>query len=76
MRAASTLRHVGWWAADYAYAGVRQLAILTAPWPVGRRRRAPDAWAKGSPNLPEVILLPGVYEHWSFLRPLGNALNA
>ena len=23
-----------------------------------------------------MVLLPGVYEHWSFLRPLGDALNA
>jgi hypothetical protein len=22
------------------------------------------------------VLLPGIYEHWSFLRPLGDALNA
>ena len=27
-------------------------------------------------DLAEVILLPGVYEHWTFLRPLGDALNA
>ena len=65
-----------WWGVDYAYAAVRQLAILSAPWTLGRPRPAPRAWRDGSDELPEVILLPGVYEHWTFLRPLGNALNA
>jgi hypothetical protein len=27
------------------------------------------------PELPEIVLLPGVYEHWTFLRPLGDALS-
>ena len=64
-----------WWASDYAYAALRQFAIVTAPWTLGRPRPAPRAWRSGSTDLPEVILLPGVYEHWTFLRPLGNALN-
>jgi len=67
----------GWlWALDYAYAGRRQVAILATPWTTGRPRRAPRPWRSGSDELAEIILLPGVYEHWSFLRPLGNALNA
>ena len=65
-----------WWAGDYVYAAGRQLAILSPPWAIGRRRPAPRAWRTGSPELPEVVLLPGVYEHWTFLRPLGDALNA
>jgi len=65
-----------WWATDYAYAAVRQVAILTAPWTLGRPRPAPRAWRSGSKDLPEIVLLPGVYEHWTFLRPLGNALSA
>jgi hypothetical protein len=65
-----------WWAADYAYATARQLAILSTPWTLGRPRPAPRAWRNGADDLPEVILLPGVYEHWTFLRPLGDALNA
>jgi hypothetical protein len=65
-----------WWALDYAYAGRRQLALLAAPWTLGRPRPAPGAWREGSDGLAEVILLPGVYEHWTFLRPLGDALNA
>ncbi|WP_394553932.1 alpha/beta fold hydrolase [Agromyces sp. MMS24-JH15] len=61
-------RAARWWAADYVYAGLRQLAVLGA----GRR---PRHWLQGDDRLPDVILLPGVYEHWTFLRPLGDALN-
>ena len=63
------LSALGWWALDYAYAVGRQLGVLSA-W------RAPAAWGTGHPDEPDVVLLPGVYEHWSFLRPLGDALNA
>ncbi|MGZ8804261.1 MAG: esterase/lipase family protein [Microbacterium sp.] len=67
----------GWsWALDYVYAARRQLALVTTPWTLGRPRPAPRAWRTGSDDLPEIILLPGVYEHWTFLRPLGDALNA
>jgi hypothetical protein len=69
-------RRALWWASDYFYAARRQAAILQAPWSIGRHRPAPPAWATGSDQLPEVILLPGVYEHWTFLRPLGDALSA
>ncbi|WP_169053884.1 alpha/beta fold hydrolase [Agromyces sp. H66] len=63
------LSALGWWALDYAYAAARQLALLGA-------RREPAHWRTGEAGKPEVVLLPGVYEHWSFLRPLGDALNA
>ncbi|WP_350348181.1 alpha/beta fold hydrolase [Agromyces sp. G08B096] len=56
------------WIADYAYAGLRQLAALGA-------RRPPAHWLKGDDALPDIVLLPGVYEHWSFLRPLAERLN-
>ncbi|MRG59841.1 alpha/beta fold hydrolase [Agromyces sp. CFH 90414] len=56
------------WCADYAYAGWRQLAVLTA-W------RPPRRWLRGEDALPDVVLVPGVYEHWTFLRPLGDRLN-
>jgi hypothetical protein len=65
-----------WWAADYLYAGRRQLAVLSLPWSIGRPRPIPAAWRQGDPGLPEVYLVPGVYEHWTFLRPLGDALAA
>ncbi len=72
----SRLRRAAWWAADYLYAGRHQLAVLAPPWAIGGRRPTPGPWATGSPDLPEVVLLPGVYEHWTFLRPLGDALSA
>lgn len=65
-----------WWAADYLYAARRQAAVLALPWSIGRARPAPRAWSTGSADLPEVVLVPGVYEHWTFLRPLGDALSA
>ncbi|WP_448002218.1 alpha/beta fold hydrolase [Agromyces bauzanensis] len=63
------LRAAGWLARDYAYAIVHQLAVFGA-------RREPVQWRTSDAGKPEVVLLPGVYEHWSFLRQLGDALNA
>ena len=63
-----------WWAADYLYAGRRQAAVLEPPWSIGRRP-APPHWNTGDEGLPEIVLLPGVYEHWTFLKPLGDALS-
>jgi hypothetical protein len=75
-RGFGVVRRGVWWAADYVYAARRQLAILSFPWAFGRPRPTPEAWHRGDPELPEVYLLPGVYEHWTFLRPLGDALAA
>jgi pimeloyl-ACP methyl ester carboxylesterase len=61
---------LGWWALDYVYAGARQLALVVDG------RRPPARWRTGDADKPQVVLLPGIYEHWSFLRPLGDALNA
>ena len=71
----SALSHAWWWLLDYLYAGRRQLAALAPPWPRHGLRAEPRAWARGRATLPDVVLLPGVYEHWTFLRPLGDALN-
>jgi len=73
---ADLLRRAGWWIADYLYAGGRQLAVLGLPWLPGRVALEPASWRAGRDDLPEVVLIPGVYEHWSFLRPLGDALTA
>ncbi|MFC8680089.1 esterase/lipase family protein [Microbacterium ureisolvens] len=62
------------WVADYVYAARRQFAVFSFPWAVGRPRPTPSSWSGGDPALPEVYLVPGVYEHWTFLRPLGDAL--
>lgn len=65
----SRIERAWWWAGDYAYAGWRQLAIVAQGW------NPPAAWRAGDESRPEVVLLPGIYEHWSFMRPLGDALN-
>lgn len=65
---APPLKAAWWWARDYAYAARRQLAVFGA-------RRTPRHWLRGDETLPEIVLLPGVYEHWTFLRPLGERLN-
>lgn len=72
----SPLQHAWWWAMDYVYAGVRQLAVWAPPWGFGRHRPSPAGWSDGDSDLPEVLLVPGVYEHWTFLRPLGDVLSS
>jgi len=62
-------RAARWWAADYLYAGWRHLA---APFD----RRDARRWLRGDASLPEIVLLPGIYEHWTFLRPLAARLHA
>lgn len=57
-----------WWLLDYAYAGRRQLLALV-------RRRSPEAYLRGDPSLPAIVLLPGVYETWLFLEPAARRLN-
>lgn len=59
---------VRWWALDYLDAAKQQLRVLTVPTP-------PRRWAVGDAGKPTILLLPGVYEHWSFMEPLGDALN-
>ncbi|WP_308798361.1 alpha/beta hydrolase [Agromyces silvae] len=68
---APPLKAAWWWARDYAYAARRQLAAVGALGGQG----SPRHWLRGNDALPEVVLLPGVYEHWTFLRPLGERLN-
>jgi len=63
----SALRRLGWWAQDYVYAGVRQLAAV-----VDGADAADLGRGTGSP----VLLLPGVYESWRFLHPLARVLHA
>jgi pimeloyl-ACP methyl ester carboxylesterase len=33
------------------------------------------SWPKHHSKLPEIILIPGIYGHWSFLKPLGDLLS-
>jgi pimeloyl-ACP methyl ester carboxylesterase len=61
-------------ARDWAHAGVRLAATVL-------RRGGPDNLAAARPGAPgrcaavPVVLLPGVWEPWRFLRPLARALH-
>jgi pimeloyl-ACP methyl ester carboxylesterase len=61
------VRDLGWWIQDYAYAAVRQVAAV-----VDRRDAAELRTGTATP----VVVLPGVYESWRFLRPLAESLHA
>ncbi|GAA1829911.1 alpha/beta fold hydrolase [Agromyces salentinus] len=65
----STTTRVGWILRDYGYGIRRRLDQLSA-------KRPPARWRHGDPRLPDVVLAPGLHEHWSFLAPLADALNA
>lgn len=65
---------MAWWAAaDWVYAARAQLAGL-------RRGDTPERYLSpgqphpGGPRVP-VVLVPGVYESWRFLRPLTEAVH-
>ncbi|WP_067879695.1 alpha/beta fold hydrolase [Agromyces aureus] len=63
-----TTTRAGWVLRDYGY-GIRwRLAQLVAGAP-------PERWRDGDPALPDIVLVPGVHEHWSFLTGLADALN-
>ncbi|WP_022892229.1 alpha/beta hydrolase [Agromyces subbeticus] len=62
------LAAAGWWALDYLDAVRQQLRVLTLP-------NASKRWSTGDAGKPTILLLPGVYEHWSFMAPLGDDLN-
>ena len=64
---ASTARYGWYWLLDYVYVAYWQLRHI-----VGRGVPAHYAEGDGMP----VLLLPGVYETWQFLRPIADSLNA
>ncbi|MBX3093619.1 MAG: alpha/beta hydrolase [Cryobacterium sp.] len=57
-----------WWFLDYLWA-------LRGQWRGLLRPRAPHRFGEGDPALPTVVLIPGVYERWSFLAPVADHLN-
>lgn len=61
-----TLKRAWWWLADYAYATSWQVRAA-----VGRTRSADFASGDGRP----VVIIPGIYETWQFLRPLIDRLH-
>ena len=66
-RGRGAARRTWWRAQDYAYAVQRQLGTGGAP---------DDLAHPEHPVGPPVVLVPGVYEAWRFLRPLGVELHA
>jgi triacylglycerol lipase len=67
-QARDAVRHAVWWALDYAYVAFWQVAGLVRPG--GAERFLHPA----EPRDPSVVLVPGVYESWRFMRPLAAAL--
>ena len=60
------MRKAAAWLLDYLFVAWWQTRNLVD-------RRVPASWAEGS-RAP-VVLLPGVYETWQFLRPVADRLN-
>lgn len=56
------------WVRDYAYALRWQVAALV-------RRPDPHAYRRPGPDRLVVVLLPGIYETWSFMRPVADVLR-
>ncbi|WP_199424948.1 esterase/lipase family protein [Actinotalea solisilvae] len=61
-------RHAWWRTQDYAYVLVRQAEGAL-------RRGGADAYLSGR-TPPDVVLVPGVYESWQFMRPVARLLHA
>jgi hypothetical protein len=62
-------RELIWWLQDYAWAAMVWVSTLFAP-------PSPDHYATGSRSARTVVVLPGVYEDWRFMRPLIVPLHA
>ena len=72
-RAEGLARRGLWWAHDYAYAGLRVLESLRRP-DAAPLTQVPDVPGRKGPRAP-VVLVPGVYESWAFLRRLAWAVH-
>jgi pimeloyl-ACP methyl ester carboxylesterase len=59
---------LGAFAEDYAIAGWVQVRALVT-------RSAPERYRRGDPTKPTVVLVPGVYETWLFMKPVADLLN-
>ncbi|WP_298457508.1 triacylglycerol lipase [uncultured Cellulomonas sp.] len=68
-RLAGVARRAVWWLLDYAYVAVWQTVGFLRPGGADRFVDAPDG--RG----PTVVLIPGVYEPWQFMRPLAALLH-
>lgn len=61
------MKALGWWLADYAYAGYWQVRATFG-------RSDPASFSAGTAA--HIVVLPGVYETWRFMQPLIAALHA
>lgn len=69
-RPSLVVKAFAWWV-DYLWVTWRQFRVLlTLP----RHRQAPAAYRDGA-RAP-VVVVPGVYETWQFLKPVADRLNA
>jgi triacylglycerol lipase len=65
---AETARNLTAWARDYAYALRRQaIGVL--------RRHDPRAYRRTDAVGPAIVLVPGIYESWTFMLPVADALR-
>jgi pimeloyl-ACP methyl ester carboxylesterase len=60
------LQNLGWWAEDYVYAAAWQARAVVD-------RTDPKTFEEGTGR--PVLMIPGVYEPWQFLRPLIDKLH-
>lgn len=60
------VRHALWWAQDYAWAAFAAAATVAAP-------ATEEHYASGDRR--PVLVLPGVFESWRFVRPLIQSLH-
>lgn len=73
-RLAETGANIAAWARDYAYAVRWQAAGLLGRWDPAHYRLTEEP-PEGGPRKPPVVLVPGVYESWTFLLPVAGLLR-
>ncbi|WP_234031241.1 NUDIX domain-containing protein [Mycetocola zhujimingii] len=62
------LEKIGIWAVDYVDAAQLHVRAIAGGW------RVPEHYAHGEPGKPTIVLIPGVYERWNFLKPIADRL--
>ncbi len=60
------LREARWWMLDYVYAGIGQTRAVLS-------RARPEDFRSGAES--PIVIIPGVYESWRFMRPLIQTLH-
>lgn len=67
-RVADAAADLGSWFRDYVYA-MRWLGVGVL------RRHDPALYRRPDPDEPPIVLIPGIYERWTFLRPVADLLR-